>query len=63
MNEHMRRYLDEEWDEQAQPETAKREDKPAKKGKIIDRRQADKQWGRDMAKFHREQKKIRQKPG
>ncbi len=62
MNEHMRRYLDENWDEQAQPEGPKREERPAKKGKNMDRRQAEKQWGRSMAKFHREQKKTRQKP-
>ena len=62
MNEHMRRYLDENWDEQAQSEEPKREERPAKKVKNLDRRQAQKQWGRSMAKFHREQKKTRQKP-
>ena len=62
MNEHMRRFLEENWDEQGQPAEPRRDEKPAKKSKNLDRRQAEKQWGRSMAKFHREQKKGRQKP-
>ena len=58
MNDRTRRYLSEDWDETAvEPGEAKREDKPAKKPLAQDRRQREKEWGRAIAKMHKQKRK------
>lgn len=57
MNEHMRRLLDEDWDEEWDEEP-KREAKPAKKPITQARRQADKEFGRAIAKMQRNQANL-----
>ncbi len=58
MNDRMRRYLDEDWDEQAETRTRERDDDKAQKPLAFDRRQRDKAWGKAMAKYHRTQRKL-----
>ena len=60
MNEHMRRYLEEDWNEDIQAENTERERKPAKKARAQARRQTEKQRGQAIASFLRELKKQRQ---
>lgn len=62
MNAQMRRYLDEDWDEEVEVEAPKRDRKPPNPI-AQSRRQASKEFGRAMAKFHRSRDKERGKQG
>jgi hypothetical protein len=58
MNANMRRYLEEDWDEE--PYVAKQEQfrKPQKNELAQSRRQTSKEWGKAIAKFHRSREKA-----
>ena len=58
MNDRMRRYLDEEWDETLELEVEERE-RESKQPKPLaqDRRQKQKEWGRAISKYHKDMKK------
>lgn len=58
MNDQMRRYLDDEWDEQPEPAERDRSDKRPTKPLTQERRQQAKEWGRAHAKYHRQLKKA-----
>ena len=60
MNDRMRRYLDEDWDQTGEQEEPDRErdDKKTTNAVKQDRRQQGKEWGRAHAKYHRERKKA-----
>lgn len=60
MNEHMRRYLDEDWEADKEPEQEERETKRIKPA-TQDRRQQEKQRGKAIAKFHRDTAKHRKR--
>ena len=57
MNDRMRRYLDEDRDETGEPEEREREDRKSTNAVKQQRRQASKEWGRAIAKYHRDRKK------
>jgi hypothetical protein len=67
MNAHLRRYLDEEWDEQDEleqpPRRSPRDSKPAPSATSVARRQASKEWGRAIAKHQRSIQKQRGSSG
>ncbi len=57
MNDRMRRYLDEDWDETGEPEEREREERKSTNVVKQQRRQESKEWGRAIAKYHRDRKK------
>ncbi len=63
MNEHMRRFLDDEWDEIDDRDDKKRDEKKSSNNVKQERRQQGKEWGRSIAKFHRQNAKFRPGPG
>ncbi len=58
MNANMRRYLDEEWDEDFEETKETRNRKPPKSELAQSRRQTSKEWGRAIAKMHRTRAKL-----
>lgn len=56
MNAQMRRYLDEDWESDEEPERPEEETKTTKQT-VQDRRQIEKQRGKAMSKFHRDNAK------
>ena len=58
MNATMRRYLDENWEEEFEDIKSERERKPVKSQLSQARRQASKEFGKSIAKLHRQQAKI-----
>lgn len=58
MNANMRRYLDEEWDEDVADAKGTRDRKPPKSQLAQSRRQASKEFGRAIAKMHRSRAKL-----
>jgi hypothetical protein len=59
MNAHMRRYLDEDWDEEPEEPRAKQPQKPPRRAQSQARRQEQKDWGRAIAKHLRQLQKQR----
>lgn len=57
MNANTRRYLDEDWDDEIEEPTSKREQKPAKNPVAQTRQQKQKEWGRAITKFQRQHAK------
>lgn len=60
MNESMRRYLDEDWNEDREEreraeERKGREEQPRRQSD--QRRQAAKEWGRSMFKYHKQRRR------
>lgn len=58
MNAKMRRYLEDDWDEELPTDKQERDPKPRKNSTAQDRRQASKEWGRAIAKFQRSRDKT-----
>ena len=63
MNEHMRRYLDDDQDEVGERPDKKRDEKKSTNNLKLERRQQGKEWGRSMAKFHRAREKVQRGSG
>ena len=63
MNEHMRRFLDDEWEELGERPDKKRDEKKPSNNLKLERRQQGKEWGRSMAKFHRANEKVKRGAG
>ncbi|HSH77019.1 MAG TPA: hypothetical protein VLA19_00630 [Herpetosiphonaceae bacterium] len=59
MNDQMRRYLAENWDETPEIETEhhQREEKKSTKPLAQERRQKQKEWGRAISRYHKDMKK------
>ncbi len=57
MNDQMRRFLDEDWEEKGEPEERERDERKSTNAVKQQRRQQSKEWGRAAAKFYRERKK------
>lgn len=58
MNANMRRYLEEDWEEESEDTREIRERKPAKNQLAQARKQAGKEFGKAIAKMHREKAKL-----
>lgn len=58
MNATMRRYLDEDWEEELADTKTERERKTAKSQLSQARRQASKEFGKSIAKMHRQRARI-----
>ncbi len=58
MNAQMRRYLSEDWEEYDVPTTIERIRKQPTKATVDARRQNEKERGRTIAKFHRQERKA-----
>ena len=56
MDRQTRRYLSEDWDDQTEPSGGKREEKKPAKQVAVDRRQAEKAWGKAHAKWWKQVK-------
>ena len=59
MNHNMRRFLDEDWEDEFLVKMPLPQRKQEKAPAMITRRQQEKQRGREMAKFHRTNEKMR----
>ncbi len=65
MNDTMRRWMDEDDADEIAEQPAQREEPASKRPPNLDRRQKEKEWGRAIAKQHRERRKsglVRDKP-
>ena len=58
MNANMRRYLEEDWDDELYAAKQDQSRKPPKNELAQSRRQASKEWGKAIAKFHRSREKA-----
>ena len=58
MDNQTRRYLSEDWDDLRELALEKREEKRPPKPQAVDRRQAEKAWGKAHAKYWRERHKV-----
>ena len=58
MNATMRRYLDENWEEEFEDTKTERERKTAKSQLSQARRQASKEFGKSIAKMHRQRARL-----